>query len=156
MREIIIGIDPGVKTGMAIMHAETGQFSGAQTTDFHSLMAWADTWSDDDKAAILFVVENASGQNIYRKKYGAKEQRPGEAQARNIGMNNRESQLVVGELRRRGFEVYEYVPVASAKWQTPEKCEQFTGSKLGTNQHVRDAMRFAFECRHLARVKGRL
>ncbi len=156
-KQFIIGIDPGVKTGFALLDALSGAWREAATTDFHALMAWADDVAPEDRGQYLIVVESAKQLAVYHKHRKHQETAVAQAQARSIGQNNREAELVIGELRRRGFEVVEFVPRSTwkqrAKKWTQDECRQITGYQARTNEHTRDAMRFAWEHRHLLRIK---
>lgn len=152
----VLGVDPGVETGLAYFDGVSGEWLDVGTVDFHALMSWADSVPRESRERFIVIVENAKAMPVFRRKYGEKEARAAQAQARSIGQNNRESELVIGELRRRGFSVVEYAPKSTwknkvHKW-TQEECRSITGYEPRTNQHVRDAMRMAWEHRHLANM----
>lgn len=152
----IAGIDPGVKTGVALWDDLLQRWNTVETWDFHQVMTWAELVSPETKAALIIVVESARNLPVYHNKHGKAGR--GIGLARSIGENNRESELLIGELKRRGFNVVTFEPRSTFEDQQPKwdaaTLAEVTGYAERTNEHERDAMRFAWTHKHLLRVKG--
>ena len=152
----LVGIDPGQETGIAVWDEQHRWWTMIETYNFHELMKWAETVSPETRGQMVVVVESAKQLPIYHNKHG--QAGKGIKLARSIGENNRECELVIGELKRKGFNVFVFVPASNwqnknAKWSAADLARQ-TGYTDRTNEHERDALRFAWTHRHLLRVKG--
>jgi len=149
---ILIGIDPGAFTGFAALDEKGWTL---KTMDFFAVLDYVRLRHEYEmlvKSRAVFIIETAKSLPIYAKRskatLGAML-----STARDIGGNNRESELMIHGIRRLGFEVIEYVPSNdSPKWDA-KTCAQITGYTGKTNEHVRDAMRFVWAYRHLLRAK---
>lgn len=161
-KRYIVGIDPGLQTGVGILNRTSGKLVYFFTSDFVTLPKQLVKMFADRGEAIL-VVEIPPAfiyeRNRVKKRGTAArfkfseiptteddEELSDEEKARqaiNIGANRREAQLLASTLKDCGFYVKEVPPVPVAKW-TQEQFElQFKGAAKA-NQHERDAVRLAF------------
>jgi hypothetical protein len=133
-KPFVIGIDPGVETGVAVWQAEIKRFIALETLDFWRTFTYLSTFPKDSTKV---VVENPALNNFSyaRHKQTGKD---GLKIARNSGGNCREAELLIEGLKRDGYDVMEIKPTRR-KW-TAEQLKRYTGYEGRTNQHVRDAM----------------
>ena len=139
----VVGIDPGEHTGVAVYDRDYKQFLAVRTMDFWT--AFEFVTANYEASETLLVIENGSLNKFTNRQYTEdKSSATGERISRNVGMNNRESDLLIEGLRRQGFEVREFKPISgNGKW-SPDQARRYTGYTGRTNEHVRDAMRLAF------------
>ena len=140
--EVVIGIDPGVKTGVAVLLYREDKISFVRSTDFAGTVALCDEY-DRDKTIV--VVEDGGGISpVWHK---AKTQKAQNKTSKHVGGNNRESDLVAQFVKRLGFMVFRRRPnqfKSKAKFSTAEQHIQWIARTTGftgkTNEHNRDAI----------------
>jgi hypothetical protein len=133
-----IGVDPGSSTGVAVFSRTAESILSAQTLDFGRTIEFLEANYPPDCCDV--IVEDASlNRPTFRK---SENRRIQDRMCRNAGFVQRESKLMIAELRRRGYRVLAVRP-ASEKWNQ-EKMERITGYKKRTSAHARDAIALAF------------
>lgn len=141
LKPLIVGIDPGVSTGVAIYNRKTSKVLTWCTKDFFSVQEYLMTVLSNINEAKVFVEHPFAG---HVKTNRAKGLTGGSADVytANAGGNRREAQLLAESLRRHGFDVELVNPVREAKWDAT-RFRLFTGSSKAASQHERDAVRIA-------------
>lgn len=138
---VIIGIDPGVETGVAIGSAEDPTIP----IDFYTM----DFWKAHDRVVKFppdhtgIVIEVPQGHVIHRSEDNNTRGFGRDRQAANVGSNRREATLLADRFEALGFPVVRVRPIRK-KW-TAEELKLHTGITARTNQHVRDAIRLVWE-----------
>lgn len=151
----VIGIDPGVKTGIAIWDRESSRLVMVETMDFWGVMLPLVCDIDNllpgnviRNTNTEFVVEIAHYAPTFRERRGkATSVGTADRMSRNVGGVTREAQLLVAGLRACGYTVTERRPIGKAK-RAADDVEQFerqTGWTERTSQHARDAARLCFQ-----------
>lgn len=118
-KRYIIGIDPGVKTGIAVWDKDARAFHALRTMTFWTALDYVWDVFDADKTRI--VIETPTLKMLYRGARTDKEQdqRSRDKIAMNVGSCQREATLLVERFKHLGFEVKETVPTDS-KWSIEE------------------------------------
>jgi very-short-patch-repair endonuclease len=137
-KHLIVGIDCGEHTGIAVYDILQKKIIKTHSTDFFGCFKFLKTL---DKEKTVVIVEVPSDFIYHRndKEKGMKRDK----MAIVIGGNRREAQLVARGARILGFSVKEVLPVRAQKW-TAEQLRRYLGVEGRTNQHIRDACRLAF------------
>lgn len=146
MKDTIIGIDCGIKTGLAIWSRGRG-FEFVTTTDFweaHDLVL-----GQSAKHVIVAIEAPYLNSPIY---HGGFRKGIQDEIARRVGSNHREASLLVQRFRSKNYEVHEYKPEVK-KWDR-KTVEQLTGYKGQSSEHTRDAIRALWHFKHLLLRKG--
>lgn len=140
-KRYVIGIDPGVKTGLACYDREKKQITQFGTTGFWHVY---ESFAQDTVTSIttLFIIETPKKTRLYDRQDGEQGDRRREKIASNIGSNGREAELLAEGIERLGFEVKRVVPT-SGKW-TAADLKLITGITERTSQHVRDAIALCY------------
>jgi len=148
---IIIGIDPGTSTGFAAMDTAIKTKDKlitvkTLTSDKNGLAFWKcidavavvkmSAKGSGDK--IVVYIENPN-QNVTYVKAGDGTSGKREKISRNVGMNQKEAQLLIEGVERLGVDVKTLVP-NSQKWSA-DLFKRYTGYSKQTSQHARDAVR---------------
>lgn len=139
MNEVVIGIDPGVKTGIAWMRVRPMEIEQVETTTFWGAYEQLKEIADSDPNAtkqIIVVIEN--GGSISPVFHNAKTKAAQNKTAKRVGGNNRESDLLAEGIRRMGFRVFRATPRQTKK--SAEYMRRVTGYEGRTNEHNRDAI----------------
>jgi hypothetical protein len=137
-KRFLIGLDPGVQTGISQYDRRDKCLLVCETTDFWGAIDRVFRLSDpadcvvyvEDASLIKFTFEQ-KGEGTYQDRI-----------SRNAGRIQRESELLIEGLQRAGYEVVRLKP-SGKKWDAKE-FQRITGWKGRTNQHQRDAARFVF------------
>jgi hypothetical protein len=133
-RQYTIGIDPGTHTGVAVYHRPTERIVDACTVDFSRALEFVEQNYKPDECDL--IIEDASlNKPTFRK---GKSDRAQDRMARNVGMVQRESRLLIAEFRRRGYRVLAVRPT-SGKWNA-DVTKRVTGYAQRCSQHARDAI----------------
>lgn len=135
---MIVGIDGGTHTGIALFDTSTRKFTDIKTTDFWGVFELLG-YLDPGKCQVVVESLNTRGALYARTK--------GEAGGRdkfaaNVGSVRRETELLITGLEKRGFNVRRVRP-SKAKW-TREELKRNTGWDKQTSQHGRDAAKLCF------------
>lgn len=142
--EYVIGIDPGVTTGIAVYHRRERALRSIESTDF---------WGAIDRVqrfpieTVKVVVEVANYAPVFKERKAKGENANHLSRmAQNVGQVMREARLMVEGLRRLGYEVIEAKPLGKAKKADDDRrqFERLTGWTQRTSQHGRDAARLAW------------
>jgi hypothetical protein len=143
-----IGIDPGTNTGVAWFDRLTGRIVRAETLDFGRTLALLDAEYSPDCCDL--IVEDASlNRPTFRRSNDPRRQ---DRMSRNVGFVQRESRLLIAELRRRGYTVMTVRP-CSAKWNA-EMVKRIARWDKRCSQHSRDAIALCWGIR-VVRVESR-
>jgi hypothetical protein len=141
---LVIGIDPGIDTGVAIYDRSHKRLVYAQTLCFWTAH---DLIHSYDPADVELFIEDPGliKRNIYR---GTRTDTVNEANLRekiagNIGSNRREATLLIERFSGLAYTVHREKPT-SAKW-TPEQFELYTRHGKRVSEHVRDAARLCWQ-----------
>lgn len=124
---MIIAIDPGKKTGIAIIDKELN--ISLHTTDFWGAI---DIIEDNPKA--FFIVELPETKHVWH--IGAKSRNAISRTGVNVGSCIREAELIIKYLARREFEYVINRPLGKTDKNV---FARITGYQLETNPHERDA-----------------
>lgn len=127
---LMIGIDPGKNTGIAI--CESGKIAKLYTSDFWGAIEAIDTHPD-----AFIVIELPDTKHVWHNKAKTKGaiQRTGV----NVGSVIREAQLLRDYLVRNGREHITQKPTGIGKNMNADKFKRLTGWSGRTNEHMRDA-----------------
>lgn len=138
---LLLGIDPGTKTGFALYDADAnggaGELLRVDALDFWEAVALLEAVAGDTAAV---VVEDARRIGLYarRGERGARRDRI----ARSVGMIDRDVQLWLDLCERLRLPVATVEPTRK-KWDA-ETFRRITGWEGRTNEHARDAGRLVF------------
>lgn len=160
----IIGIDPGTETGVCVINKFNDNLV-TKTLDFWEAYFFV---TEQPKETTLVICENGGliAHSFNRADLKVRERLIAETgqgnetaerhaqdrASRNIGAANQEAKLLISGLARSGFFVLQVKP-AKQKWSHQDQVD-FTGITARHNQHVRDAIRLAWEHRHIFRVRN--
>lgn len=160
----VVGIDPGEQTGVARYDKFNCKIGAVHTFDFWDAYSWILTHPIE---STIVVVENGSlnKTSYHRADLRVREDliaRTGQSNldierkaqdraSRNVGSNNRESVLLMRGIARAGFAVLQVRP-QKTKWDKNE-CAAITGYLHTTNSHTRDAIRLAWDHKHLVALR---
>jgi len=137
--EMVIGIDPGVKTGIAWMRVRPMEIERVETVTFWRAHEMLKEIAETDSMAIdrvAVVIENGGAvSHVY---HNAANKRAQNSTAKRVGGNNRESDLLAAGIERLGFTVFRPIPRHTKK--TAEYVRRLTGFTGRTNDHNRDAI----------------
>ena len=137
-KNLVVGVDAGCSTGLAVYDINLKQITETKTTDFFGAITFIKTLPKDQTK---IIVEVPSDFIYARNDFQSGKVR--DKMAINIGAVRRESQLLAEACRRCGYAVSEVLPVRAAKW-TAEQIKRYLGIEGRTNSHIRDACRLAF------------
>lgn len=141
LKPFIVGIDPGVKTGVGLYSRPQDKVLTWCEKDFFTVQDYL-TNSFPDKSQVMVYVEHPFGGHVMSKKGSQLEGEVQDKYIGNAGGNRREAQLLAESLRRLGFNVELVNPVREQKWDS-KRFRLFTGSSESASQHERDAVRLA-------------
>lgn len=129
----VIGLDPGVRTGVALYDRQSKQILEAHTLDFCRALDFVCGFSKDEAA---IVVEDPGLNRPTFRHHG---QVGREKISQNVGANKAEARLLISSLRKMGYLVRTVRP-SSAKW-TRDQVKRHTGYTGSTSEHSRDAIK---------------
>lgn len=137
-RDLALGIDPGVSTGLALWSRRTGRLEDVWTLDFWGVYDWMRTQSDQELE--VWIEDPAANRPTFDKEGVTEaERRKREKVSQDVGANKREGRLLIAGLLRLGFQVRAVRP------RSPKMKDAVTFGRLygwkKTNQHERDAAR---------------
>lgn len=130
---LIIGIDPGKQTGIAVFHTATSELMIVETLDFWSAYEWAIKYYITGDLKQL-VIEVPDTKHIWQKP--ASTPKALQRQGVNVGSVIREAQLLADGIERWGVDVKRVNPRKKVDAKT---FKDYTGWTGRTNQHERDA-----------------
>ena len=133
----VIGIDPGVHTGVALYDRGSKKVEEAKTLDFWSALDFVCTFSKNE---IAVVIEDP---NLNRPTFLKHGQEGREKISQNVGSNKAEARLLIDGLRKMGYVVRTEKPMSS-KW-TAEQVKRHTGYEARCSEHARDAIKLCFK-----------
>ena len=153
--EIMIGIDPGVNTGFAVWDAVKREFVTIGTGSFWEAIRELDKYSNPmprpgARHAAVYIEAPQMNRPTFGGGYhnGANGVRTREKVSRNVGMNIRDSQLIMEYCAMIGLL---YFPIKPGKYtKTKLKSDDFrsiTGENRRISEHARDAAMMVFDKR---------
>lgn len=134
---VLVGIDPGVNTGLALLNKLTAAPMQVHTLDFWQTTDMLLALQQEHGPALLVVLEDP---NLNRSLYARFDDVAGARRtkiAQNVGANKRDAQLLLGFCERHSIATESIAPLGKL---TPEQFALFTGIKK-CSQHARDAGR---------------
>ena len=140
-KPFVIGIDPGVQTGIAWYDRRERRVFDYETTDFWSVYSRFEevrAW----RFEAVIVIETPKKTRLYARQDAEAGHRRREKIAANAGGNSREAELLAEGLEALGYEVRRVTPTRT-KW-TAEHLAKYTGITRRTSQHVRDAIALCY------------
>ncbi len=147
-KRFVVGIDPGVKTGIAIWDRDHKEFRQISTWDFWDTVfaLTRSTIYTPDSCLIVIEVAHYAPTYSHLKAEGQNKNTLSKI-ARNVGQVTREAQLLAEGLLRFGYEVQEVRPQGKAKKAADDvrQFQRLTGWMERTNQHERDAARLCWQ-----------
>lgn len=140
---VLIGIDAGKHTGVAIGSAEDPTIE----IDFHTFDFWEAfdfiKGYPTDYTGIIIEVPNSKRPMYNRVDGNSNAGRVRELMSSRIGGNRREAELLADGLERLGYPVQRVTPTKK-KWNAEDLARE-TGITKRTNEHVRDAIRLVWD-----------
>lgn len=146
-RSLVVGVDPGDVTGLAVYDLAADAGRGALVA-VESLAFWTATarLHASSPAVVAVVVEDPRALGLYARHRGlGREQR--DRAARCVGQIDRDVNLWAELCRRLGVRCVCVPPRRRAKWNRAELAAA-TGWTADTSEHGRDAARIAWEWAH--------
>jgi len=141
---MVIGIDVGVKTGIAVF--QNRELADLRTfTPYQAICFFQENASKITKA----VIEYSKGQSyIFNKRSGMNEKVIGRL-GRNIGQVDGLCELFIECLESNKIEVHKHTPLGKgSKWNADDFRHFFPAWKNRTNEHERDAVKIVFKFNH--------
>ena len=166
---LVVGIDPGAETGVAVwsveaqalLHVGSGHFFDvlallASRVPLDARVSLGGVAAGSSWAVGLVVVEDARRLPIYARRDGLQGRRRDRV-CRDVGRVDRDVELWEVWLLSRGLPVRLAEPLRGGKWDAAT-LEDLSGWTARTNQHGRDAARLVFGTteRHLQTWGGAL
>lgn len=141
----VIGIDPGVDTGVAIYHRELKAITDVYTFDFWECYNWLRAMKDGPANAIVIIEAPLKNVMYARQEEKAEQgsQRRNNRMMSNAASNAREAELLAGGIEALGFTVKRVRPTREKK--KADEVRRITGYEGSTNQHVRDAIMLCWQ-----------
>jgi hypothetical protein len=133
----VIGIDPGVRTGLAAYDRQTKVITLAITSDFWGALDLITDSYAPDTAEI--VIENPGLNRPTFRQHG---QSGREKISQNVGSNKAEARLLIARFLQLGYPVRGIKPT-SAKWDA-EYVRRVTGYTRRASEHARDAIKLCY------------
>lgn len=143
---IFIGIDPGVKTGIAVWNSSNGRFDALKTLTFWEAVEELQQWADLAQEFVpkKIVVEDPNmisttftRQGVFGRSHAKISQ--------NVGACKRDAQLIVEKCKSIGFTVVCIAPGANKYINlNAQKFKALTGCDLPSSQHSRDAAAYVW------------
>lgn len=144
-QRVLIGIDPGKRTGTCVVDAESNKILALWTTNFWGLYRAFAVPSDGLLQRIIqFHIEQPSLVKALYARHAAelvKYQKKVETRDKIVwdaGGNATEGRLLAEGLRAQGYTVFDVTPDRRTKW-TREDLKRFMKWEGVSNQHIRDA-----------------
>jgi hypothetical protein len=134
-RRLVIGIDPGKTTGLAVYDRRAGNFERLESTDFWGAIDFITGELDADEI-VKIVIEQPSTKAIYARNKRATARGAIERTGVNVGSALREASLMIDRLRDLGYPVQTVPPLGKID---AKRFKQITGWSGKSNSHTRDA-----------------
>ena len=142
---IYIGIDPGVKTGVAVWDNRQRTFLQIETVKIHRAMELVRLYKHkaaDVGTKLIVRVEDARQRKWFERKYDKKGEEENVLQG--AGSIKRDSKIWDDYLSDMGVEYQMVAPKGGMTKYTKERFQALTGWKKPTNEHNRDAAMLVF------------
>jgi len=146
-----LGIDPGVKTGIAVWNTDAQSFTTLETLSFWQ--AYDEILRYDPKTTVI-IVEDPGRLKVYWKR--AVDINKMAKIAGDVGANCEQARLLIERLTELGYTVHSYVPTGRTKrggaWKKSKEAakhfKDITGYEGRTNEHTRDAGMMVYGLSH--------
>lgn len=138
---IIVGIDPGVNTGIALWDTDTQKFIRITSTQIHIAMAAIKTIYQDSKC---FVVIEDARQMRYFARADSSAIKSGAGIREGVGSVKRDAKIWEDALTDWGIPFRMQRPSKGLTKKTAEEFKRITGWTERTNEHGRDAAMLVF------------
>jgi hypothetical protein len=150
-RQYLIGIDPGVSTGICLYDRDSKRICELKTTDFWNGFDWVLENAAPGTTEIIIEAPVKSAMYARQEGNAAKGGKGyGNRMMSNAASNAREAELLADGLERANFKVHRVRPKrhksadgSSGKISAAEIKEE-TGYEASTNQHTRDAIMLVY------------
>lgn len=149
VKPFVLGVDPGLHTGVAMYSRERDELLWLRTMNFWGLYDHV-LEQDTELLEIVFEIPKVSGGfRLYHrfKKGGSEEVKEGGPQSKvaaNIGANAREGTLLARRFADFGFDVWSVSPPKKAKKWDADDLYRETKFAGRSSEHSRDAARVAW------------
>lgn len=130
--QYLIGIDPGINTGFAVLWKKENRLIECRSTDFWGALQSAEEWGKNFE--IKVIVEKPGTKAVWHQ--GAQSQAAKNRTAVNVGSVIREAELIIERMKILGIECHVVPPKGKV---TSAHFRRVTGWNFQTNQHARDA-----------------
>lgn len=143
--KFIIGIDPGIFTGVAVYNRDTKRIDFYKTMSFWECYEYAAGIRRSTVSAnYQFIIETPNSKRpMYARKDDVTGANRRERVAANIGSNRREAVLLADGIELLGLSVKRVTP--TKRKITAKDLERITGISARTSQHVRDAVALCWQ-----------
>lgn len=138
---VIVGIDPGARSGVAAIDARTGDVVGVGSAGPLEVVSRLKALAAEGRLAGAYI-EDARGLPIYAR-HGGKNRGERDRVARSVGRVDGLTDLYLDLLESLGVPAQTVEPIRAAKWDR-EACERITGYAGRSNEHGRDALRICY------------
>lgn len=133
MSTLVIAIDPGVKTGLAVYDLHENKLSMLETTDFWGAYDWVVENTSPHQVSKV-IIERPNSKTVWHKK--AMTRGAIERTSVNVGAVIREADLMIVRMKSLGYKVVRVHPSGKIDADQFAKITGWTGR---TNEHMRDA-----------------
>lgn len=137
---VLLGIDPGKHTGIAVWDCKEQEFLDISEKDFWSTYEHGKKLKASGRKIVAYVEDPSGNSPVW---HGNEKPQAVRAKiAQRVGRNKQEAELLMEGLRRAGIPVRPIVP-KQQKWDA-KTFKNITGYEGQTNSHKRDAARMVF------------
>ena len=136
-KKLIVGIDPGKQTGIAVVQIAPKQVIGIENRCFWGAYEYVKSFERD---TTLVIVED--GGLVSCVFHDAANRRAQDMTAKRVGGNHKEGDLLASGLERLGYDVVRTRPRNTKR--PARYVEKITGFGGRSNQHTRDAIMIAW------------
>ncbi len=139
--DVLIGIDPGVNTGIAVKHKE-GELVLTTVTFWETIIELNANTVKGRKLLVVIEDPNLNRPTFAKKGVSAGEIKKFGKVSQNVGMNKMMARLLIEYCELNKIPVQTVRP-KTAKW-TAEALKAYTGYVGKSSQHARDAAKLIF------------
>lgn len=137
---LLVGIDTGKHTGIAVWSAEAQKLTIVATVELHTALEWVHEWAKKYPGQITVYFEDAR----QRKWYGTRTAKEDRNKLQGAGSVKRDSTIWEDALTDWGIPFHAVAPKHNVTKMTAEFFRALTGWKGRTSEHSRDAAMLVF------------